>query len=471
MEEDAVAPFDAVSVPDTLRERFAGSLLLPADPGYEQARRVHNGSIDKRPALIARCHTTSDVRDALELARREDREVSVRGGGHNVAGNAVTDGGVMIDLAPMRGVRVDPSARRVWAQGGTRWRDYNRAAGLYGLATTGGVVSTTGIGGLTLGGGEGWLMGRYGMAVDNLLGVELVTADLDVLAVNADEHPDLFWAVRGGGGNFGVVTAFEYQAHHVPTVFGGIVAHPLSTADEVAERYGELTAGMSDELTAGLGFVHAPDGSGNKLVAAPLCHCSPDRERAEAEVKALRTFGTPVLDAVERMPYPAINTMLDANFPAGTQNYWKSAFLKEFSADAIAVLADAFTRCPSTMTSIVNLHYHGATSRVSPTATAFPHRGPGHSVVILSQWADPAETEVNITWTHETFDALRPHTADRVYVNNLSADDASLVPSAYGPNWGRLVDLKRRYDPDNVFHLNHNIDPTAAAPAQAAEAY
>jgi FAD/FMN-containing dehydrogenase len=454
---------DSFSVPDSVRDTFAGSLLSQEDPGYEAARRVHNGSIDKRPALIARCHTTADVRDALELARDQQREISVRGGGHNVAGNAVTDDGVMIDLAPMRGVRVDPRARQVWAQGGTKWRDYNRAAGLHGLATTGGVVSTTGIGGLTLGGGEGWLMGRYGMTVDHLLGVEMVTADLDVLTVNADEHPDLFWAVRGGGGNFGVVTAFEYVAHHVPTVLGGIIAHPLDAADDVSECYGDVTAGAPDELTAFLAFVHAPDDSGAKLIATPLCHCGDDPEQAEADIKPLRTLRTAALDAVERIPYPAINTMLDASFPAGTQNYWKSAFLSEFSVEAMAVLADAFARCPSPMTSIVVNPYQGATSRVSPTATAFPHRGPGYSVVILGQWVDPAETDVNIAWTRETFDALRSFVADRVYVNNLSADDAPSVPSAYGPNWARLVALKRRYDPDNVFHLNHNIDPHSGA--------
>jgi FAD/FMN-containing dehydrogenase len=449
----------ATTIPDSMRAAFSGSLLGPDDPRYEDTRRVHNGLVDKRPAIIARCHTTADVRDVVELGRQQNLELSVRGGGHNVAGNAVTDGGVMIDLAPMRGVRVDVPARRVWAQGGATWRDYNRAAGLHGLATTGGVVSTTGIGGLTLGGGEGWLMGRYGMVIDNLCKVEIVTADLDVLSVSAEQHTDLFWAVRGGGGNFGVVTAFEYQAHDVPTVLGGIVAHPLSEAASVASLYGEFTATVPDELTAFLAFVHAPDGSGTKLVATPMCHCGHDPDRAEADVKPLRSFRAPALDTVDRLPYPAINTMLDAAFPAGTFNYWKSAFLRELSPDAIAVLVDAFARCPSPMTSIVIVHYHGATSRVSPTATAFPHRGPAFSPVILTQWIDAADTDANIAWTQETFDALRPYTTARVYVNNLSADDAEFVTTAYGPNWARLVELKRRYDPDNIFHLNHNINP------------
>jgi hypothetical protein len=256
-----------------------------------------------------------------------------------------------------------------------------------------------------------------------------------------------------------VVTAFEYQAHHVATVLGGIVAHHLGDAVPVSEFYRDFTAAAPDELTAFLAFVHATDGSGTKLVATPMCHCGHDPQRAETDVKPLRSFTPPVLDAVDRLPYPAVNTMLDSSFPAGTQNYWKSAFLRELSADAISVLADAFAQCPSAMTSIVIVHYHGATSRVSPTATAFPHRGPGYSPVILTQWVDPADTDANIAWTRETFEALRPHTADRVYVNNLSADDTDFVTTAYGPNWARLVELKRRYDPDNVFHLNHNIDP------------
>src|SRR5215207_5588403 len=340
---------DTIVVPESVRSQFAGSLLSPGDPGYEEARHVHNGLIDKRPRLIARCHTTADVVDAIKIGRGAAMEISIRGGGHNVAGKAVTDGGIMIDLAPMKGVRVDVGGRRAWAQGGTTWRDYNRATGLHGLASTGGVVSTTGVAGLTLGGGEGWLMGKYGMSIDNLQAVEIVTADTDVLRASADENADLFWAIRGGGGNFGVVTEFEFRVHPVDTVLGGIVAYPMGDAIDVVARYRDYVDGVPDELTAFVGLVHAPDGSGVKLVAIPLCHCGIDVGAAESEVRPLRQLASPVVDTIARISYPAINTMLDAGFPRGTLNYWKSAFLRELTPEAFNVLVDAFAHCPSTL--------------------------------------------------------------------------------------------------------------------------
>jgi FAD/FMN-containing dehydrogenase len=447
-----------VAVPDLFRRRFAGDMLHPGSSAYDEFRRVHNALIDRRPALIARCHTAADVRHAVMFAQEQHLEIAVRGGGHNVAGKAATDGGLMIDLAPMCGVRVDAPNRVAWAQGGARWRDFNSATGVHGLATTGGVVSTTGIGGLTLGGGEGWLMGRYGMSVDNLVGAELVTADGEILTVTADEHDDLFWAIRGGGGNFGVATALEYRLHHVPDVLGGLVAHPLNAAPHVTERYRNITSSAPDELTAFLAMVHAPDGSGTKLIGTPLCHCGPS-DQAEHDVAPLRQADSVAVDTLARMPYPDINVMLDDAFPAGTFNYWKSAFLRDLTADAVGILVDAFATCPSPMTSIVIAHYHGATSRVAPTDTAVPHRGPGYSPVILTQWADPADTSANISWTQATYEALRPHIIDRVYVNNLANDDESMIPSAYGPNLRRLIGIKRRYDPRNAFHLNHNIQP------------
>jgi hypothetical protein len=449
-----------IEVPDELRARFNGSLLAPGDDGYETARRVHNGLIDKRPGLIARCLTTADVVDAVHLGRDQASEVSVRGGGHNVAGKAVTDGGLMIDLAPMKGVRVDQRHRTIWAQGGVIWNELNRAAGVQGLATTGGVVSTTGIAGLTLGGGEGWLMGKYGLSVDNLLSVEVVTADGQVVTASADEHEDLFWALRGGGGNFGVATSFEYRAHPVTVVHGGLVAHPLHRGVDVFRFYRELTSAVPDELTAYAALVHAPDGSGQKLAAMPLCHCGDDLARAEADLKPLRDFGPPAIDSVQPMPYPVVNTLLDDAFPKGAINYWKSAIFRELTDDAAAVMVESFAACPSPMTSMVIVPYLGAVTRVAPTATAFPHRQPCYSLVLLSEWSDPADSETNVAWTRETFDALRPHMADAVYVNNLPADDSGLVREAWGPNYDRLVDVKRRYDPGNFFRLNHNIDPS-----------
>src|SRR6478735_8168036 len=274
----------AIEVPEELAASFSGELLAPDSPGYDVARRVHNGLVDKRPALIARCSNTADVRDAVNLGRETGVEMSVRGGGHNVAGLGATDGGLMIDLAPMRGIHVDPEQRRVRAQAGVTWNEYNRAANVYGLATTGGVVSTTGVAGLTVGGGLGWLMGRYGMAIDNLVSAEVVLADGRVVTASDADDADLLWALRGGGGNFGAVTSFEYEAHPVDMIYGGIAAHPLTAADEAFDFYHQFTKNLPDELTAFAGLVHAPDGSGAKIVAMPVCHCGEPRQ-AEVEVQ------------------------------------------------------------------------------------------------------------------------------------------------------------------------------------------
>ncbi len=446
---------------EALRVQFSGVLLGPDDAGYDDARAVHNGLVDKRPALVARCVNTADIADSVRFARQTGLEISTRGGGHNVAGKAVTDGGVMIDLAPMRGSYVDPLRRRARVQGGATWNDYNRATHQHGLATTGGVISTTGVAGLTLGGGLGWLMGRFGMASDNLVSVELVTADGDVLQVSEETEPELFWGLRGGGGNFGIAASFEFEAHPLDTILGGIVAYPLADAVRVFAAYQEITANPPDELVSFFGLVHAPDGSGHKIVAAPICHAG-DIGTGEALVKPVRTVGTPLVDLIGPMPYPVINTLLDGAFPKGARNYWKSAFFKELSEDVIEVLVDAFERVPSPMTGMVIEHFHGAVTRIDPTATAYPHREPGFNLVLTGEWLDPADDEANIAWIRSTFDAVAPYTSDAVYVNYLGGDETDRVRNAYGPNWERLVALKRRWDPDNVFHLNQNIDPAGA---------
>jgi FAD/FMN-containing dehydrogenase len=451
------------TVSEEVRASFSGSLVEPGDDGYEEARRVHNGLIDKRPALIARCLTTADVVDAVNLGREQGLEISVRGGGHNVAGKAVTDGGLMIDLGPMKGVHVDPRTHTIRAQPGLTWREFNRAAAVHGLATTGGVVSTAGIAGLTLGGGFGYLMGRYGLAIDNLASAEVVTAEGQVRTAGADENEDLFWALRGGGGNFGVVTSFQYSAHPLATVLGGMLVHPLPAARSVLDFYRQFTGGAPDELGVNCGLVHAPDGSGAKIVALPLCHAAEDLGQAEADLKPLREFGPPDMDTVQPMPYPAVNTMLDDGFPRGALNYWKSAFLTELSDAPVRIIVDAFEQAPSTTSCIILEHLHGEATRVDPAATAFPHRQPGYSVLVLAQWADPADTQTNVAWARETFEALRPHLADRRYMNYMSADDGGFVRQAYGPNYDRLVEIKRRYDPQNLFRLNQNILPTPTA--------
>lgn len=446
-----------LEVPDDLAARFTGSFVRPGSDEYESRRRIHNGMIDKRPTLIASCVTTADVVDAVRFARTCGAEVSVRGGGHGVAGTAVSDGGLMIDLQPMKGIWIDAERGTGRAQPGVTWREFNRAAALHGLATTGGVVSSTGIAGLTLGGGIGWLMGRYGLTVDNLLSVEMVTANGDVIVADDRTHSDLFWALRGGGGNFGVVTSFEYRMHDVPTVIAGPLLHSWEDAGDALRFHREATRSAPDELTIGAALLASPDGTGAKVAALVPCHCDP--ATANDDIEAVRAFGRPLVDAVQPMPYPVVNTLLDPAFPAGARNYWKSGFLEELSDPAIDVLVSCYDEVPSPMTGIFLDHLHGAATRVDPAATAFPHRTEAFSVLILGQWATPDETEENIAWVRRTHDALRPHLSGRRYSNFMAADDTALIDDAYDANRSRLTDVKGRYDPDNVFHLNVNVAP------------
>ena len=443
-----------------LGEVFSGPVLTPGDPGYDEARRIHNLLIGKHPRVIARCMHTADVVHAVNVGREEGLEISVRGGGHNVAGKAVTDGGLMIDLSLMKGIHVDPARRTVRAQPGVRVGELDRASAVFGLATPSGVISLTGIAGLTLGGGIAWLMGKYGMAVDNLLSAEVVLASGAVVTASEDTDPDLFWALRGGGGNFGVVTSFEFRAHAAASVLGGAVLHPLEAAPQLFSFYREFAADLPDELSTQAAFLHAPDGSGVKLCGIALCHAGDDADQAEADIRPLREFGSPAADMIQRMPYPVVNTGVDWLFP-GALNYWKSAFFSELSDPAVEVLTSAFEQAPSELCALITEEFHGAVTRVAPSATAYPHREPGHNLLLISQWTDPADTEAGIAWARDTFEALSPYLAERSYTNYLSADDYDRVRDAYGANYERLAELKRRYDPDNLFRLNLNIDPKA----------
>jgi FAD/FMN-containing dehydrogenase len=441
---------------DALSATFSGALLQPGDAGYDEARRVHNGLIDKRPALIARCRGTADVVEAIAFAREADLEISVRGGGHNVAGRAVTEGGMMIDLAEMKGIQVDPTARTIRAQGGVTWREFNREAAVHGLAVTGGAISTTGIAGLTLGGGLGWLMGLYGLAADNLLAVELVTADGEVLNVTEESDPDLFWALRGGGGNFGVATWFEYRLHPLREIVGGLVAHPLAAAEEMLRFYRDFTASAPDELSVFAALVHAPDGSGAKLAAMPVCHAG-ERSQAEEDLAPLRGFGSPLLAELGPMPYPAMNAMIDGAFPKGALNYWKSSFLSSLDDGFIATAVERFAAAPSPMSAMLIENFHGQVTRIGETETAVPHREPGYNLLIASVWQDPADTDANVAWARETYDALAPYLRAERWLNYLGDDEPQdAVRAAYGPNYERLAQLKRKYDPTNVFRLNQN---------------
>lgn len=443
-----------------LRPTFAGRLLQPTDSGYDEARRVHNGLIDKRPSLIAQCRGVADIVDAVQLARGLNLEVSVRGGGHNVAGRAATDGGLMIDLRTMKGIHVDAKSRTARAQGGVTWGEFNRETQLRGLATTGGIVSSTGIAGLTLGGGVGWLMGKYGLAVDNLLSVDIVTADGRVLRANENENTDLFWGVRGGGGNFGVAASLEYRLHPVgPAIIGGLVAHPFSSAREVLRFYREATVALPDELTAYAVLLHAPDGSGMKLIAIVLCHCGPLHE-GEAATHRIKEFGSPMMKEIRAMTYCQLNAMLDAGYPNGALHYWKSNFLTALSDDAIDTMIECFSRCPSTLGHLAIEHQHGAATRVGASDTAFPHRAVGYDFLVVSEWLDPADTARCTAWARDTYAAMHPFLASGRYVNYLDHDEAGdPAAAAYGANYSRLRELKAKYDPNNFFRMNQNIRP------------
>ncbi len=448
-----IAGIDAVEI-DALRASFAGDLLSPGTSEYDEARAVHNGLVDKHPGLIARCQSPADVVATLGLARRLGLEVSVRGGGHGVSGRAVTDGGVMVDLAGMKQVTVDPVARTVTAGAGVTWGELNDATHRHGLATTGGIVSTTGIAGLTLGGGLGYLMGKYGLAADNLLGAELVTAEGVCCRASADSEPDLFWALRGGGGAFGVVTSFEYRLHPIAEVTGGIVAHPLTEAAAMMRLWRDYLSDAPDELVTFAGLVHAPDGSGVPLAAMVLSHCGTP-EQAAADLAPLLEFGSPAIVTVDRIPYPAVNSMLDAAFPKGALNYWKSSFMRDLDDDLLDVIVERFAQAPSPMTGLVFEHLHGAVTRVGVSETAVPHREPGFNLILTSVWMDAATTDDNVAWTRATYDAMRPHFVDRRYVNYLDTDDTSgAASSAFGPNATRLAEIRRRYDPHGMFRMN-----------------
>lgn len=444
---------------DQLDRQITGSVLSLGDAGYDEARAVHNGLIDRQPAVIVRVHTAEDVVASLALARRAGLEVAVRGGGHNVAGRAVCDGGVMIDLSEMRGISVDPERAMVTAQGGVLWRELNDAAALHGLGVTGGVISTTGIAGLTLGGGLGLLMSKYGLAADNLESVELVTAAGEVLQVSAVTHPELFWALRGGGGNFGIATSFTYRVHPVSMVTGGLIAHPFEAGAQLLRFYRDAVADASDDLTVFAGLVHAPDGSGVKLAAMIVFHTG-DPDAAEHDLKPFRSFGSPLMVQVDAMPYPQMNMLLDDGYPRGSLNYWLSSFTRGLTDALIDTAVEQFATVPSTMTAILLEHFHGAVTRIASTETAVPHRERGWNLLIPSVWTDPAATDANIAWTRETFAALQPSLAARRWLNYLGDDQTdSAIRAAYGPNYQRLREIKRRYDPDNIFHLNHNIAP------------
>ena len=438
---------------DSLR----GPLLGPGEGGYDEARKVWNGMIDRRPALIARCAGVADVIAAVRFARTHELLVSVRGGGHNITGNAVCEGGLMIDLSPMKSVRVDPVKRTARAEAGLTWGEYNHETQAFGLASTGGVVSTTGIAGLTLGGGLGWLMGKHGLSCDNLLSADLVTADGQFLTASSDQHPDLFWGLRGGGGNFGVVTSFEYRVHPVGPVLAGMVLHPMAKAREVLRFYRNYARTCPDALTAFAALMTSHEG--DPVVAIVVGYIG-DLADGEALVAPVRKFGSPLVDTIAPMSYVQLNQMFDAAFPYGrVQRYWKSSFLKQLGDDVLEILIDRAATMRSLMSMVGFFHVHGAATRVDPNETAFGLRDDQWDYDVISQWTDTAESAGHIQWTRQFWTAVEPFATGQVYVNHLDAEEGTRIKAAYSDNFGRLVALKNKYDPTNLFRLNQNIRP------------
>lgn len=446
---------------DALRRTYPGTVITPADSEYDTARRVWNAMIDRRPAVILQPRNADDVVTAVNFAREHHLPLAIRGGAHGIAGPGTCDDGVVLDFAAMKAIHVDRDARTARAEPGVRWEEFDRATQEFGLATTGGTVGDTGIAGLTLGGGFGWLGGRCGMTVDNLLSADLVLATGQKVRASADENSDLFWAIRGGGGNFGVVTAFEYRLHPIgPTVVGGMVVHPFSAARETLRFYRDTVASAPDDFTLAAALLTAPDG--NKACAIAVTYAG-DVAEGERVVKAVKDFGSPVMDLIGPMPYVQQQALLEQAMPPNLLNYWKADFVKNVTDDFIDVWVDAFSRVRSPISTMLLFPIHGAAQRVAPDATAFPHRSGIHAGV-YALWKDPAESPENIAWVRETWRAMQPFAAGGVYVNELGEDEGvDRVRLAYGPCYDRLATIKAKYDPGNLFCLNANIRPLATA--------
>jgi FAD/FMN-containing dehydrogenase len=461
-------PAAATTVLERLRHSLRGPVIGPDDEGYDAARAIWNGAIDRRPACVARCIGVADVVAAVRFARERDLLVAVRSGGHGVGGHALCDDGLVIDLSPMKGIRVDPAARTARAEAGVLWGELDRETQLFGLATVGGIVTHTGIAGLTLGGGIGWLMRKHGATVDNLVSADLVTAEGGLLTANEEEHPDLFWGIRGGGGNFGVVTSFEYRLHAVgPIVLGGPIYHPLENAREVLAFYREFIATAPDELTTIFNLRVAPPlpflpdhVHGKPIVMVGACYAGAPEDGIEL-VRPLKEFGTPIVDLLDPKPYTALQSMFDPSVPHGLHYHWKSVELPPLTDEAIDTLVEHASTLTSPKSYCIVFQLGGALARVAEEDTAFSQRDAAHNVNINAVWTqDDPEADRHIAWARDFFTAMQLHAGGRVYVNFLGDEGAERVRQAYGTRqYERLVELKRTYDPTNFFRSNQNIEP------------
>jgi FAD/FMN-containing dehydrogenase len=449
--------------------------VLPSDTGYETARRVWNAFIDKRPALIARCTGVADVIRAVEFAQKHQLSVAVRGGGHNVAGHGTCDGGLVIDLSALRGIGLDLVRRRATAQAGATWGDLDHETQAYGLATTGGMVSTTGLAGLTLGGGIGWLMRKHGSACDNLLAAEIVTAGGRVIRVSADENSDLFWGIRGGGGNFGIVTSFEFRLHPVgPIVMAGPIFYPADQAGDLLGFYREWVQGLPDELTTVLSLATAPatpflpKAIHGRRVAIVISCFSGELQDAASVLRPLREFGSPVADLIRPMPYEALQSLVDSDWGPGAHNYFKSGYLERVDDAAIETLLRWHARVESPHSEIHLHHFGGAVARVAEGETAFAHRSAPYLLNVLARWTDPARSQTNIDWARNLYRSMTPFGTGAVYVNFLGQEGDGRVKAAYGNDtYERLVQLKNTYDPSNLFRINQNVPPSTSSGRQS----
>ena len=448
-------------VVDELRTNLRGHLLLPDEEGYDEARTIWNEMIDRRPALTVQPAGVADVISAVNFAREHELLLAIKGGGHNVAGNAICDDGLLIDLSTMNGVTVDPQAQTAYVEGGALWRDFDHETAAFGLTTTGGVNSTTGVAGLTLGGGIGWFNAKYGLACDNVLAFDLVLADGSFVRASSGQHPDLYWALRGGGGNFGVVTGFLFQLHPFDgQVTAGPLMYPIERAKEISYAYRDFGSRISTDVVDYLAFMTEPE-SGEQVVVIVACHVGSE-EAAARELASLKAIPSPFVDAIGRMEYVAWQQAFDADFPHGLHRYWKSHMVKEFSDELLDTLAEWASTLPSNRAAIVIEHYHGKYGEPGKRDTAFWHRDTHYQIAIIDQWTDPANAERGIQWVRGLYDALTPYSTNAPYLNFNLFDEAEMVDrvqASFGENYPRLVRIKNKYDPTNFFRVNNNIPP------------
>ena len=443
----------------TFKSTFHGQLIEPSDAEYDNARQIWNASVDKRPRFIARCSGLADIVAAVDFGRANDLLTAIRGGGHNVGGRALCDDGLVIDLSAMRAVHVNSTDRTVRVQGGATLGDLDRETHVFGLAVPSGIVPKTGIAGLTLGGGVGWLLRKFGMSIDNLSSCQVVTADGQVVTANLSEHDDLFWALRGGGGNFGVVSSFEFKAHPVHSVLGGLLLYPRDVAVDVIRHFRDYIEDAPDDLTAYAALLHAPDGA--PLVGVIACYCGQITD-GERVLQPLRAFGKPVLDAIQPMPFVAMQSLLGPSFPDGNHNYWKSTLQRHLTDDAIVAIVEHANRMESPLSFVVLEHYGGAAGRIPNDATAFPHRDLSWNILFLAGWTKSAETASHRDWARSGEEILRPFSANAHLASALDVESEDVIKTAFGANLARLAAIKEKYDATNFFRVNYNIKPRLA---------